>query len=159
MLSGKKVYIAAAEVRDEEMRERVILHKKRREGLGFMTIERPRNLGGVIIPEDSCLLIESLSVLLANEMFIEGGVDFSAGGKVWADFLALRGRARHIVIVSDDVFSDGRSYDTLTELWRKSLGELHVRVAGLADEVIEVVSGCPVSYRPAFRDLDAELWR
>ena len=148
-LSDRRVYVATSEVFDEEMAHRVELHRSRREGLGFTTIERARDLGGLELPEGCCVLIESLSVWLANEMFGAEGVDVRAGEKVYSEVLSLRERAEHVVLVSDDVFSDGVSYDDLTEKWRRELGRLHVRLAVLADEVVEVVAGLPVIYKPA----------
>ena len=145
-LSPESLYIATAEVRDADMLRKVELHRKRREGTGFTTIECPRNLGGLELPEDSCVLIESLTVWLANEMFTAGGVNHDAGGKVCSDFLRIRERVKHVVLVSDDVFSDGRDYDPLTEEYLRTLGGLHVRLAALADEVIECVSGIPLQY-------------
>ena len=148
-LSRRRVYVAASEVRDEETARRVELHRLRRKGRGFTTIERPRNLGGLELPEGCCVLIESLSVWLANEMFGEDGVDMTAGERVYRDFVSIRARAEHVVIVSDDVFCDGVSYDELTEGWMRELGRLHVRLAALADEVVEVAAGLPIIHKHA----------
>ena len=142
----QKVYIATAEIRDSEMMRRVELHKARRAEMGFMTIERSHDLGSIDLPECACVLLESLSVWLANEMFTCSGVNHNAGEKVYEDFLALSSRAGHIVVVSDDIFSDGRKYDELTEEYLRMLGGLHVKIAALADEVIECISGIPVQY-------------
>lgn len=146
-LSGKRVYVAVSEVRDEEMARKVKLHRERRAGRGFRTIERSRCLGELELEEDWCVLIEGLGVLLSNEMFGSDGVDMRAGERVYGDLVRIAARVRDVVIVSDDVFSDGEEYDDLTEEWRRSLGELHVRIAALADEVIEVVAGLAVKYK------------
>ena len=145
-LSPQSFYIATAEIHDADMLRKVELHRKRREGTGFTTIERPRSLGDLELPEGSCVLIESLTVWLANEMFTVDGVNPEAGEKVYSDFLTIKDKVKHVVIVSDDVFSDGRDYDALTENYLRTLGGLHVRLAALADEVIECVSGIPLRY-------------
>ena len=147
--NSPKIYIATAEIFDDdsEMLARVELHKNRRKGMGFTTIERYRDLGGLVIPENSCVLIESLTVWTANEMFRDGNVNHNAGEKVYTDFMSIYSRAKDIVLVSDDVFSDGAEYDVLTEEYMHILGSLHVKLAALADEVIEVVSGLPVFYK------------
>ena len=146
-----KIYIAAAEVRadDSEMLARVERHRLRRKGMDFTTIECSRDLGELMLPEDACVLVESLSVWTANEMFAASGVNHSAGEKVCADFVKIYGQVKDIVLVSDDVFSDGAEYDSLTEEYMRILGGLHVKLAALADEVIEVVSGLPVRYKPS----------
>ena len=143
---GSKVYVATANICDSEMADRVALHQQRRACLGFTTIERTHALGGLVFPQGACVLIESLSVWTANEMFTDEGVNLNAGAKVFADFIALRERVKHVVLVSDDVFCDGEDYDVLTEEYIRTLGSLHVRLAALADEVIECVSGIPLRY-------------
>ncbi|MBQ7154425.1 MAG: bifunctional adenosylcobinamide kinase/adenosylcobinamide-phosphate guanylyltransferase [Synergistaceae bacterium] len=149
-LSSRRVYLAVSEIYDEEMARRVELHRERRKGKGFATIERPRDLGGAELPEDSCVLIESLGVWLSNEMFRpDGEVNLSAGEKVYRDLVKIVERVRDVVVVSDDVFSDGMEYDALTEEWVRTLGGLHVRIAEIADEVMEVVAGLPVRYKPS----------
>lgn len=147
--NSPKIYIATAEIFDDdsEMLARVELHKARRKGMGFTTIERYRDLGGLEIPENACVLIESLTVWTANEMFRGGSVNHSAVEKVYTDFMSIYSRAKDIVLVSDDVFSDGAEYDSRTEEYMRILGELHVKLAAIADEVIEVVSGLPVFYK------------
>ena len=60
--------------------------------------------------------------------------------------MTLREKVKDIVLVSDDVFCDGEEYDALTEEYIKTLGGLHVKLAALADEVIECVSGIPLRY-------------
>ena len=147
--NSPKIYIATAEIFDDdsEMLARVELHKARRKGMGFTTIERYRDLAGLVIPENACVLIESLTVWTANEMFRDGNVNHNAGEKVYTDFMSIYSRAKDIVLVSDDVFSDGMEYDPLTEEYMRILGGLHVKLAAAADEVIEVVSGLPVFYK------------
>ena len=141
-----KIYVATARVYDSEMAGRVALHQQRRAGMGFTTIERTHDLGGLELPAGACVLVESLSVWAANEMFTDSGVNLQAGAKVYADFMTLRKMVKDVVLVSDDVFSDGEAYDALTEEYIKTLGGLHVRLAALADEVIECISGIPLRY-------------
>ena len=141
-----RVYVATAGIHDSEMQRRAELHRLRRAGMGFITIERTRDLGELDLPGDACVLVESLTVWTANEMFTESGVNHSAGEKVYRDFMSLRERVRHVVLVSDDLFSDGVSYDALTEEYLRLLGGLHVRLAAHADEVYEIVSGIPLRY-------------
>ena len=141
-----KIYVATAKVYDSEMAERVALHKSRRAGMGFTTIERTHDLGGLELPAGACMLVESLSVWTANEMFTDSGINLQAGERVFADFMTLREKVKDIVLVSDDVFCDGEEYDALTEEYIKTLGGLHVKLAALSDEVIECVSGIPLRY-------------
>ena len=150
-LSGNpKIYIAMSQVVDEEMRERVRNHQAMRAGRGFLTIERTRDLSGAEIPEGSSVMVESLTAWTANVMFADGEGLKPSGHvvrEIFADFTALLGRVRDVVIVVDDIFSDGGGYDALTEEYVKALAELTVKIAEAADEVTEFFAGMPITYK------------
>ncbi|MCR5347660.1 MAG: bifunctional adenosylcobinamide kinase/adenosylcobinamide-phosphate guanylyltransferase [Fretibacterium sp.] len=141
-----RVYLATARIVDEDMRCRVARHQKARSGRGFLTLERSRDLGGIFhaIPANALVLLECLPNWLANEMFPEDGNICGAGGleeEIFRTALALRERCRHLLIVSDDIFSDGVVYDEVTESYRRLLGRLHVRLAGVSDAAVECIAG------------------
>ena len=157
---GVRVYLATAQAADEDMRRRVVRHRAARSGRGFLTLERARDLRGVLsgIPADATVLLECLPNWLANEMFhieaqrgaspsrlslTDGRACGAAvlGEKIFRTALAMKERCRHLLIVSDDVFSDGVTYDEATEAYRRLLGSLHVRLAGAADAAVECVAG------------------
>ena len=149
-LSGNpKIYAAMSQVEDEEMRERVKNHQAMRAGRGFLTVERTHDLSGAEIPEGSSVMIESLTAWTANVMFADGEAKPSGYvvREIFADFKALLGRVRDVVIVVDDIFSDGGGYDALTEEYVKALAELTVKIAEAADEVTEVFAGMPFTYK------------
>jgi adenosyl cobinamide kinase/adenosyl cobinamide phosphate guanylyltransferase len=56
---------------DDEDRARVERHIKERAGLGFETIEQPRNISACLVREgpDGTFLIDSVTALVLNEMF------------------------------------------------------------------------------------------
>lgn len=152
--AGPLVYLATARVFDEEMRERVKLHQLRREQKGFLTVERQRNLCDIVpqIPAKATVLLECLGTWTANELFDDEGrvsdLD-TVSQKIYADVSALRERAAHLLIVSNDIFSDGATYGKETEGYRSILGALHVRLAAVADVAVECVAGCPAVHRGA----------
>ena len=51
------------------------------------------------------------------------------------------------MIVSNDVFTDGVTYDPETEQYLAILGKLNQQAAAMADSVYEVVCGIPVCIR------------
>ena len=53
----------------------------------------------------------------------------------------------HLVIVSNNVFEDGRTYDKTTMEYIEAMGQINKQLADMADEVIEVVVGIPVIVR------------
>ena len=150
-LSGSpKIYVATSEVYDAEMMRRVEIHQAMRADKGFLTIERPRDLGAAKIPAGSSVMIESLTAWTANEMFAAEGVKDSGHvvGKILADLSVIRERVNDVVIVADDIFSDGEEYDSLTENYVRTLAELLMKIAALADEVTEIFAGMPITYKP-----------
>ena len=148
-LSGSvKVYIAASKVTDDEMKERVRLHQERRKDKGFVTVECECDLDRVNIPEGADVMIESLTAWTANEMFRDGSINDSAYviEKIHSGLETLRRKAMNLIVVADDIFSDGITYDALTERYMKTLAELEIMIASYADEVIEIFSGMPYNY-------------
>ena len=147
--SSHKIYVAVSKIVDDEMRRRVQIHKERRRQKNFITLEKNSELSFLSFPKNSSVLIESLTVWAANEMFRDDGIKNSEEvcEKIYRDFLALKKRSENIIIVSDDVFSDGIIYDYLTEEYLRTLASLTKKIAALADEVIECISGLCIHYK------------
>lgn len=149
-ISGSlKIYIAASKVTDDEMKERVKLHQERRRDKGFVTIEREYDLGNVNIPEGASVMIESLTAWTANEMFRDECVYDSdyVIDKIHSELESIRQKAMNLIVVADDIFSDGITYDDLTERYMKTLAELEIMIASYADEVIEIFAGMPYNFK------------
>ena len=152
------VYIATARVYDAEMRRRVALHKAARKGKGFETLERYTDVGGVVslLFPDSTVLLECLGTLLSNEIFgawETGGSDLLKPPdfyvrKIFNDVFTLRARVAHLLVVSNDIFSDGVTYDEPAENYRRALGALHVKLAGTADLAVECAAGQIIQIKP-----------
>jgi adenosylcobinamide kinase/adenosylcobinamide-phosphate guanylyltransferase len=139
------VYLATARVCDQEMEKRVLLHQKGREGKGFDTLERDVDISKAIpsLSPSSTVLLECLGTLLANEMFgrSENGDTRDLCTKIYEEILSLKTRVANLLVVSNDIFSDGVSYDRETERYRQTLGALHVRLANKSDLAVECAFG------------------
>lgn len=149
--NGTKYYLATMQVYDEEGRQKVARHRSLRQGKGFRTVECPVEIGRILPlldgggDGDACVLLECMSNLTANEMF--GPRQKTAeetAETILAGIEAIRARVRHLVIVSNNVFEDGTEYDAGTREYVKALALVNRRLAGTAEEVIEVVAGLPV---------------
>ena len=70
----KKHYIATMRVFDEEGKKRVEKHRTMRREKGFLTIEKPIDLGEIALDAGDAWMLECVSNLLANEMFTEEGI-------------------------------------------------------------------------------------
>lgn len=145
---GKKYYVAAMKPYGKEGRERIARHHKLREGKGFITIEQYQQVscaakkirtGSLKVNNNGegtvTVLLECLSNLLANECFEAGG----RPEEVYDECMRLYSECDNMVIVTNEVFSDGCEYDELTKDYIRRLGGLNIRLAKAADRVIEVV--------------------
>ena len=142
--SGPKFYIATMRVVDDECRARVERHQIQRAGMGFMTLERPTDAGNAAVSPGATALLECLPTLMANEMFDGGEPD-----RVLPGIERLCERCENLVVVTNDVFSDGLTYDPETARYIQKLAEVNRRVAEKADLVVEVVFSIPVALKGA----------
>ena len=134
-----RVYIATMQAFDEESVRRVERHRARRAGRHFVTLERPKDIGHADIPPGCVALLEDIPNLLANEMF-DGG---DAAG-VEGSLRTLADRCRHLIMVTNDVFSDGAIYPEPTQVYLRRLAQINAAAARMADYVVEVVYSIPV---------------
>ena len=140
---GSRVYIATMRVWDHESEARIARHRGQREGLGFETIECPVNLGKVRLPENATVLLEDIPNLLANEMYDEHG-DVR---RIVPALKKLAGRCKNLIMVTGNVFADGRNYDPATLEYMGLLAEINTAAAEIADCGVEVVCSIPVPFK------------
>ena len=140
----KRVYIATMQVYDEESVRRVARHRAQRADKGFRTIECEKDLASADVEEGSIVLLEDLVNLMANEMFDGGDVE-----RIVPALKALAARCRHLVMVTNDVFSDGVTYAESTQEYLRVLAEINSQAAALADCVVEVVYSIPIAVKGA----------
>lgn len=139
-----RIYIATMYPFDEESRRRVERHRRMRAGKGFETVECYTHLEDLKIPEGADVLLECMSNLTANERYQEGGAGEHTYEAVCRGIEALAAQAANLVVVTNEVFSDGIAYDRETEQYLKDLGSINQYLARIADRVTEVVYGIPV---------------
>lgn len=147
-LPGRKIYLATMHQSDGESRRRIARHREMRRGKGFETVEQPLDVAAAPIPAGSVCLLECLSNLLANEMYDRDPVG-SPADKVTADVLCLARRAAHLVVVTNEVFSDGGMSRGVCADYISALGRINRALALCADTVVESVAGLPVYQKGA----------
>ena len=138
-LGEKRYYIATMYPFDEESRRRVQRHQKMRQGKGFETVECYTGLHKVQVPENSTVLLECMSNLAANEIFEEKGAGEKTVEAVLEGIKKLRSQVRHLVIVTNEIFSEAASYEGDTIRYQEYLGIINQNIGKMADEVVEVV--------------------
>lgn len=70
-------------------------------------------------------------------------VSAEAADKIAHDILFLNERCGHLVVVTNEVFADGISYENETMVYIKSLGRLNRALVQAAEEAVEVVYTIP----------------
>ena len=114
---GPRVYLATMEPFGEEGAHRIARHRALREGKGFSTLERTRDVGAAVsgLPRGCTLLLEDVGNLVANELFAEGGLSprdpDAAAREVLGGIERLAQAAAYTVVVTVDVFADEMRYD------------------------------------------------
>lgn len=143
----ERIYIATMYPFDEESHQRIARHRKMREKKNFRTLECYTGLENLDVPKGSHILLECMSNLTANEMFQKGGAGENTVEAVLRGIRHLSENAEELVIVTNEIFSDGIDYDPETIRYQSYLGEINRRIADMAGLVVEVVYGIPVSVK------------
>lgn len=162
---------------DPETMQRIERHRAMRADKWFDTVECYRHVEHIMAKRQDVLLLECMSNLLANEMYLEPenddsgrpetmsevektGVDGNASSdmaetmspvskKIVQALVDLSTRVQDVVIVTNDVFSDGGNltYDESTREYVKNLAEINCALAREAATVTEIVCGIPVNIK------------
>lgn len=145
--------------------QRIRRHHALRQGKGFETIEQYQNVSKAFDKvqtevvshaaqnEKPVVLLECLSNLMANECFEEGGTPDA----VFSDCIQLYRQCRHLVIVTNEIFSDGCLYDNTTTDYITRLGRLNTQLVQEADCVAEVVYSIPVYWKGSYELIQENL--
>lgn len=144
---GNRIYIATMMCFDEESRKRVARHRQMRKDKQFETLECYTDLEHAAIPYGSTVLLECMSNLTANEIFSPDGAKDQAYEAVCRGLLHLKEQAAHVCVVTNEIFSDGISYDMETQNYQRVLGKLNAFLAEISDACYEVVYGIPLKFR------------
>ena len=144
---GKRLYIATMHPYDEESYKRVERHRKMRAGKGFETVECYTGLENLEFPQDAIVLLECMSNLAANEMFEESGAGADTVEAVLRGVRKLKSQVRHLVIVTNEIFSEAASYEGDTVRYQEYLGKINQKLGEMADQVVEVVYGIPIWHK------------
>lgn len=145
----KKYYIATMNVSDSESKDRVERHRKLREGKGFITVEQPVDIHKAKDKMDigaKTALIECMSNLAANEMFPEKAhkTEEEVTEKIVKGIKELAKEADSLVIVSNNIFEDGKTYGQAVVEYVNAMGRMNRELARMAGCVIEVIAGLPI---------------
>lgn len=137
-------YIATAQAYDDEMRERIALHRERRPA-GWRTLDAPLALPDAIAsaPAGVPVLVDCLTLWLTNLMLADHDIP-AAATALEAACAAAKGP---VVLVSNEVGLGIVPENALARRFRDEAGRLHQRLAARADRVLFMVAGLPMSVK------------
>lgn len=140
-------YIATMVAFDEEAKKKIARHRKMRKDKNFSTIECFVSLQQLTLQADDTVLLDCISNLVANEMYQEDGAHKETVKHVVEGVLHIKKQAKNLVIVTNEVFSDGIQYDEETTRYLEYLGAINTSLAKIADVVVEVVYTIPIYHK------------
>ena len=137
-------YIATAEAYDDEMRARIAEHRARR-GAGWQTVDAPRDLAGALgaVPAGTPVLVDCLTLWLTNLLLAEADVPVERAGLL----AAVQAFDGPLVLVSNEVGLGIVPDNALARRFRDEAGRLHQELAAIADHVIFMVAGLPMTVK------------
>ncbi len=146
--SGKSViYIATSEVRDEEMAQRVKMHRSQRPS-EWAVIEEPYDLSLALKQhsrEDNCLLVDCLTLWLSNSLF---GQDDREWDDIKSEFLETLNRLPgQVVLVSNEVGCGVVPMGEVSRRFVDEAGWLHQTIAAQVERVTLVTAGLPLTLK------------
>ncbi len=146
-LPQPRMYIATMRPFDGESGRKIARHQSLRDGKGFHTIERETDVGTLDLPEHGTALLECMCNLTANEMFDCEGNVLDVYDKILRDIGSLERKCGTLIVVTNDVGSDGGGYDEKIMRYVDVLGRLNRALAARFECVFELVCGIPVALK------------
>ena len=168
---GTLWYLATMRIWDDEGRKRVERHRRMRAAKGFETLERYTGLETLELRETfeelnpagldaeqetdilkywesrrvaqkQVLLLECMSNLVLNEFYDQ---ENGAEERILQGIKHLQKQCGDLIIVTNEIFSDGVTYESESERYIELLGRINRELGQMADSVTEVVYGIPLA--------------
>lgn len=153
---ARVIYVATAQAGDGEMARRVAHHRERRP-VHWQTREEPLALAALLAREagdDTCLLVDCLTLWLTNLLFAGRGAAQAEAGEA-LDCPLLAGEIRtlldtlpqlpgRVILVSNEVGWGIVPMERLSRLFADEQGRLNQQVAAVCGRVTLVAAGLPL---------------
>lgn len=156
---GRTVYLATSQALDDEMKQRIRLHRERRPE-EWRTIEETHWVADKLIDlEADVVLLDCLTLLISNLLLDE---EFAVGEDKTKAILAeitklaqvARASQADVIVVSNEVGQGLVPEYPLGRLYRDVAGWANQIIASHADEVYMVIAGIPVE----IKELSNKVW-
>ena len=147
-LPGRHAYVATARIFDEEMAQRIAIHRKRRPS-SWQTWEIPQDLTETmerLCQSSDVVLVDCLTLYFSNYLFAHDGEDDEAvidGALVelQAVLAAFRQAGVTAVLVTNELGCGIVPMEHVSRLYRDLMGKINQAAAAEADEVYLSVCG------------------
>ena len=141
--NGSKIYIATMQPFGQDAYEAIERHRIMRKNKHYKTIEKYTNIHEIELDKNCSVLLECVGNLCANEMFAGNEIYFPSD-KIVNEIRAISESASNLVIVTNQVGSDGIDYSQGTNHYIRELGTINSQLAIISDNVIESIYGIPI---------------
>jgi adenosylcobinamide kinase / adenosylcobinamide-phosphate guanylyltransferase len=141
------LYIATAEAGDEEMARRIDEHRRRR-GRDWLTVEEPVEIGRRLVEHRGkvdAAVVDCLTLWLSN--LLPRGDERYVAGAVEEFVEKIRQINFSLFLVTNELGSGIVPDNPLARKFRDLVGWTNQRLAQVADEVILMVAGLPMSVK------------
>jgi adenosylcobinamide kinase / adenosylcobinamide-phosphate guanylyltransferase len=176
---GSGIYIATAQIYDDEMRERIALHQTQRNEAGFLwstreecydlsgqlrALDQPRKKGaGTTSDTDVIVLVDCLTLWLSNWLLrLEEQPDASFMVMKKIDELvgAVSSYRGHLILVTNEVGSGIVPEYPLGRSFRDLAGKMNQKLAEICEQVFLVTAGIPIELKERAYKLDdtTKVW-
>jgi adenosylcobinamide kinase/adenosylcobinamide-phosphate guanylyltransferase len=143
-LGTRRLYVATAEAKDEEMARRISAHKARR-GNAWQSVEEPLKLTEALVSRNGqidCALVDCLTLWLSNLLL--AGAANSVEKKVGELVEILPRLNFHLTLVTNEVGSGIVPENPLAREFRDLAGWANQQFAAVAHEVVLTIAGVPL---------------
>lgn len=143
-------FIATARPADPEMRRKIARHRRERP-VAWRTIEAPLDVHQAIRAESQeaeVILVDCLTVYLAHVMGVRKSKS-NPQESIERVCDAIRESKASVIVVSNEVGSGVVPPYRSGRIYRDLLGQLNQKIAQIADEVVLMVAGIPITVKDA----------
>lgn len=140
-----KLYIATAEARDEEMKDRIKAHQKQR-GTNWQTIEESLNIKDHLEAQNepnSVILVDCMTIWLSN--LFEHNCNIETETNLLLK--TLPNCSADVILVSNELGLSIVPENALARKFRDEQGILNQKLAKVANNVVFIAAGLPINLK------------
>jgi len=144
----RRVFLATAEARDDEMRARIELHRNER-GSDFETLEVPLDVPKALATLDADVVVIDCLTLWLSNLLLRGDAEEAILGRVGRLIETLRAKPFHTIVITNEVGMGVVPESAVGRAFRDLSGRAHQLLAARADEVYFGALGTLIRLKPA----------